>query len=63
MDLEQKLSALLNEESREADSGTPDWILARYMMTCLREFEAATRRRDEFYEFDVRGYRGDRARG
>ena len=47
--LEKKLSDLLNSESRESDSNTPDFILAEYMMNCLDAFELANNRRESWY--------------
>ncbi len=48
-ELEQKLTALLNTESREQDSNTPDYILAEYMMACLDAFELASNKREAWY--------------
>lgn len=43
--LESELRALLNRYSRESESGTPDYILASYLMGCLENFEKAMNRR------------------
>lgn len=48
-ELEKKLSGIINEESRENDSNTPDWILAELMMNCLDAFELASNRREVWY--------------
>lgn len=44
-----KLEALLNSESMEESSNTPDYILAEYLMTCLKAFDEATVERDRWY--------------
>lgn len=49
MSLQQKLEVLLNEESRENQSNTPDFILAEYMMDCLKSFEKASVSRENWY--------------
>lgn len=46
---EKQLTALINEHSLENDSDTPDFILARYLKTCLENFNAAVREREEWY--------------
>lgn len=48
-ELEEKLSSLLNSESRENDSNTPDYILAEFMMSCLDAFELASNRREVWF--------------
>ncbi len=47
--LEKKLSDILNSESREDDSNTPDYILAEFMMNCLDAFELANNKREVWY--------------
>jgi hypothetical protein len=47
--LQEKLKILLNQYSRENISNTPDFILAEYMMDCLKSFEYAVMRRDNWY--------------
>ena len=49
MKLKMELGALLNKHSRENESNTPDYILALYMMNCLRSFEDAVKKREEWY--------------
>lgn len=46
---EKRLESLINEYSKETDSNTPDYILARYMNHCLKAFNKATRARDKWY--------------
>ncbi len=54
-ELEKKLSGLINSESRENDSNTPDFLLAEFMMNCLDAFEIASNKREEWYgvELDI----------
>lgn len=47
--LQGSLAELLNRHSRENRSNTPDFILANYMMACLRAFEQASNEREEWY--------------
>lgn len=47
---EKELKNLLNRHSRENGSDTPDSILAGYLHLCLDAFDAATRRRTEWYK-------------
>ena len=51
--LERKLEELLNSENREADSNTPDFILAEYMMSCLDAFELANNKREVWYGVEL----------
>jgi hypothetical protein len=44
-DLRSDLKRLLNAHSAENGSNTPDWILADYLMGCLRAFDLATKTR------------------
>lgn len=46
---ERRLEALINEFSRENESNTPDFILARYMNECFSAFVRATNRRDSWF--------------
>ncbi|WP_162600755.1 hypothetical protein [Paraburkholderia sp. C35] len=47
--LQAELERLLNEHSRENASNTPDFILAKYMISCLEAFEAASRERESWF--------------
>ena len=47
--LEKLLSDLINSESRENDSNTPDFLLAKFMVNCLDAFELASNRREVWY--------------
>ena len=47
--LVQELETLLNGYSEENESNTPDFILAKFMLSCLENFNVATRCRDRWY--------------
>lgn len=53
--LEKKLTELINSESRENDSNTPDYLLSEFMMNCLDAFELASNKREVWYgvELDI----------
>lgn len=46
---ESRLRDLINSESMESGSNTPDFILAMYMKDCLSAFENAVQLRDVWY--------------
>jgi hypothetical protein len=41
-DLEQEIRRVLNKHSAENGSNTPDFILAGYLMACLKAYNEAT---------------------
>lgn len=47
--LASELSALLNRYSRENKSGTPDFILAEYLIACLKAYEKGVVRTAEWH--------------
>lgn len=47
--MEKKLEDLINSESRENDSNTPDFILSEFMMNCLDAFELANNKREVWF--------------
>ncbi len=47
---EKELRDLLNRTSQENDSDTPDFILARYLCSCLHAFNRAVLDRTAWYE-------------
>jgi len=49
MDLRATIEEAINLVSRENESNTPDWVLAQYLMDCLKAFEIATKARDKWY--------------
>ncbi len=48
----RELEALLNRESMENGSNTPDFILAQFMADALEAFDKAVSRREEWYGRD-----------
>lgn len=46
---EKELAGLLNKFSMENDSNTPDYILARYLLQCLRAYESAKRSNEQWH--------------
>lgn len=45
----RELAALINKYSREGESNTPDFILAEYLINCLKAYESAANSRDAWY--------------
>lgn len=45
----KELEILINRYSKEADSHTPDYILAEYMNNSMNNFHRATKLRDNWY--------------
>ena len=48
-----KLEDLINGESRENDSNTPDFLLAEFMVKCLSAFELTSNRREVWYGVEL----------
>lgn len=46
---EEELEALINRHSMENGGNTPDFILAAYLMDCLKAFDAAVKWRSSWY--------------
>lgn len=44
-----ELTILLNKNSKENGSNTPDFILAEYMINCLNNFDNTIIAREQFY--------------
>lgn len=44
-EIERELAGVLNKYSAESVSGTPDFILARYLIDCLKSFNEAVSHR------------------
>lgn len=51
---QKALEQLLNAHSMENASGTPDFLLARYLIACLRAYEEATVDRDTWHSPESR---------
>ena len=52
-ELELELSQLLNKYSIENGSDTPDFILAPYMLACLRAFDEASIKRAKWFDIGM----------
>ncbi|HEC65782.1 MAG TPA: hypothetical protein ENI23_10830 [bacterium] len=61
MDFKKELESLINRHSKENDSDTPDFILARYMNECLLAFNTATQHLEEWYGGHHRAEPGGRS--
>ena len=48
-DFEKQLEELINRHSKENDSDTPDFILARYLALCLEAGNYLVERREQWY--------------
>ncbi len=46
---ESELAGLLNFHSKENDSNTPDYILAKYLVACLEAFSSASSAREQWF--------------
>ena len=49
MKFKKELENLINKQSMENGSDTPDFILAEYLSECLKAFNKAVNTRDEWY--------------
>jgi len=49
-----ELESLINKHSMENGSNTPDFLLAKYLYGCLRNYEVIVSRRDQWYTADVK---------
>jgi hypothetical protein len=54
MSFVKELEHLINYHSKENDSNTPDFILARYFENCLSASTEATQQRETWYGRDAR---------
>ena len=48
-----ELEVIINKNSMENTSNTPDFILAEYLVNCLKAFDLATLRRESWYKPEV----------
>lgn len=46
---EKELEELINRHSQEKGSDTPDFILAQYLIGCLKNFNATVHERERWY--------------
>ncbi len=44
-----ELASLLNRYNRESRSDTPDFILANYLIECLKTFDSITNQREKWH--------------
>ncbi len=51
---ESELVSLINRESLENVSNTPDWILAEFLVKCLHALNDAVEQRERWYGRDPR---------
>lgn len=49
---ENDLCTIINKHSMENESNTPDYILARYLMKCLENFNTTVDVRNKWYGTD-----------
>lgn len=49
----RRLQSLINAHSEENGSDTPDFILARYLLSCLSAWNDAVKRREKWYGREV----------
>lgn len=51
---EREIREAINRNSKENQSDTPDYILARYLVSCLDSFSIAVHDRDVWYGFNAK---------
>jgi hypothetical protein len=49
MSLHDEIAAVINRHCAENGSNTPDFILAQYLVDCLRAFDGAVMARERWY--------------
>lgn len=52
VDFEKELEKLINKYSIENGSNTPDFLLTKYLMGCLHNYNSATNARDKYLTGD-----------
>lgn len=50
---EKELSQLINKHSIENKSDTPDFMIAKYLVGCLKAFSNIVMKRDKFYNGQI----------
>ena len=50
MNLQKEIEVLINRVSRENESNTPDFILAQYLMDCLKAGEFLINSREKWHK-------------
>ncbi|MDD5650798.1 MAG: hypothetical protein PHF86_10360 [Candidatus Nanoarchaeia archaeon] len=51
--LRKNIEDAINKVSEENESNTPDFILAEYLINCLKAFDLATKQRDKWYNVNL----------
>lgn len=51
---EEELEILINKHSMENSSNTPDFVLAKYLISCLANFNTALIEREMFYGRNIK---------
>ena len=46
---EEELEVLINKYSQDVESGTPDFILAKFILGCLHAFRTAVKARENWF--------------
>lgn len=49
----EELTDVINRHSEENKSNTPDFILAQFILGCLKSFNHATQDRDKWYGINL----------
>lgn len=57
-EFEEELTALINKHSRENESNTPDFIIARFMIDAYYAFVKGVNRRAQWYGVNGEGRAG-----
>lgn len=52
-EFEKELKELINKHSVENDSGTPDWLLAKYLTGCLIVYTSVVMAREKWYNREL----------
>jgi len=52
-DLQKQIEDLINRNCAENESNTPDFILAEYLLDCLRTWNNTTKKRDKWYSVNL----------
>ena len=52
MTFKGELTNIINKHSIENKSNTPDFMLAKYLLECLRIYELPTNRRDDWMKLE-----------
>jgi hypothetical protein len=59
MSFKEELRSLINRTCQENKSNTPDFILAKYLLDCLKAFNKASNARKNWYNNIISGVKND----